>query len=259
MDARPTERFTSRVDNYVRYRPDYPAGIIALLSEEIGLEPGWSLADIGSGPGNLTRLFLNAGFDVTGVEPNDAMRESGEILMAEYSHFTSVDGSAESTGLPEASFDLITAGQAFHWFDPEAARVEFQRILKSPGSVALIWNKRPDGSSQMLDEYSEMLMRHSTEYDVVRRRDDRAEAGMDVLFGPAGYRAFSLPHEQLLDFDAFWGRLLSSSYTPLPGEPGHDEIHQGTQEIFAAHAVDGVLRFPYETQIFIGQVSPAGK
>lgn len=254
IDKRPTERFTSRVENYVRYRPSYPAALLALLRAQIGLTEDWEIADIGSGPGNLTRLLLDNGNTVFGVEPNDAMREAGEILMADYPKFTSVNGTAESTNLPSRSIDMITAGQAFHWFDPPAARTEFQRILRRPGWVALIWNRRPEGSAPILDAWSSMLREHSPEYDAVSVRDEAAEAGMAALFGEAGYRTFALPHEQVLDAEAFWGRLISSSYTPLPGEPGHEEIRTRSQEIFDEHAVEGVVRFPYETQVFIGKL-----
>ncbi len=249
----PTERFTSRVENYVRYRPGYPASIIPLLQERTGLERDWTLADVGSGPGNLTRLFLDNDYSVVGVEPNDAMREAGDVFMKGYPRFSSVKGTAESTKLPTCSIDLITAGQAFHWFDPTATRAEFLRILKPRGWVVLIWNKRPEGDFDVLDAYSDMLQRYSPEYDLVRHRDDSSEAGMSILYGEKGYQAFSLPNTQTMTYDAFWGRLLSSSYTPLPGQPGHDEIRVRSTEIFDAYAVDGVLEFPYETQIFLGR------
>ncbi len=252
-EQQPTKRFSSRVENYVRYRPDYPSAIIPLLQEQTGLTLNWSLADIGSGPGNLTRLLLDSGYSVIGIEPNDAMREAGDVLLDGYPRFSSLNGRAEATTLPDNSIDLITAGQAFHWFDPPATRVEFKRILKAGGWVALIWNKRPEGEFHVLDAYSDMLQRYSPEYDLVRRRDDSAAAGMSVLYGDNGYREFSLPHLQALSYDAFWGRLMSSSYTPLLGQPGHDEIRIRSREIFDEYAVDGILEFPYETQLFLGQ------
>jgi SAM-dependent methyltransferase len=254
VDPRPTERFTSRVDDYIRYRPDYPAALIPLLQREIALAPEWIVADIGSGPGNLTRRFLDFGCTVFGVEPNAAMREAGERQLAGDASFTSVAGSAEATTLASQSVDLVTAGQAFHWFDPIPTRTEFQRILKDPGWVALIWNRRPEGTAHILDEYSAMLRRHSPEYDRVSVQDDRSADGMRLLFGKDGYQTFTLPHEQKLDAAGFWGRLRSASYTPLPGEPGHDEIREESQAIFDRNARDGALRFPYETQIYIGRL-----
>jgi SAM-dependent methyltransferase len=254
MEKQSTERFTSRVENYVRYRPNYPDALIPLLQRETGLTRDWTIADVGSGPGNLTRQLLAFGATVFAIEPNQAMREAGEALMSNDDRFTSVAGTAEHTTLPDESVDLVTAGQAFHWFEPASARVEFQRILRAPGWVALIWNRRMEGSSHVLDEHDEMLRRYSRDYDRVRVKDGGTQDGMDILFGEAGYHKFTLANEQRLDSEAYWGRLLSSSYTPLPGEPGHDEIRKRSQEIFDAHAEDGILRFPYETQIFLGKV-----
>lgn len=253
-DRQPTERFTVRVENYVRFRPGYPSGIIPLLRQESGLSGDWVIADIGSGPGNLTRLFLDAGFEVIGVEPNDAMREAGEVLLGEYPRFESVKGQAEATTLPDGSVDLITAGQAFHWFDPVPTRNEFQRILRDAGWVALIWNKRPEGRSAFLDAWSAMLQAYSRDYDEVRVRDDSAEAGMGILFGHSDFKRFAIQNDQELDAETLWGRLSSSSYTPLPGEAGYDEIKLRCQELFEEFAVDGTVTFPYETQIYLGQL-----
>jgi SAM-dependent methyltransferase len=255
-DQRSTERFTSRVENYVRYRPGYPPGIIPLLQEHTGLTTDWSIADVGAGPGNLARLFLDKGYAVVGVEPNDAMREAGEALLAGYARFSSVNGTAESTTLPGSSIDLITAGQAFHWFDPQRTRIEFERILRAPGWVALIWNKRPEGAAPILDAWSVMLLQLSPDYERVRHRDDKADEGMSMLFGENGVGKFTLQHHQELDAEAFWGRLISSSYTPLPGQPGHEEVKTRSQQIFDEHAIGGRVQFPYETQVYIGQLQP---
>lgn len=253
-DMKPTERFTSRVENYVRYRPNYPSALLPLVIEQTGLGTDWEIADVGSGPGNLTRLFLENGYSVTGIEPNDAMREAGEELLAKYPRFRSMNGTAEATTLPSRSIDLVTAGQAFHWFEPAATRAEFSRILRGGGWVALIWNKRPEGSAPILDAWGDLLREHSPEYSRVAVRDDAAEAGMAVLFGGNRYQKFVLPHAQELDAEAFWGRMISSSYTPLPGEPGHDELKERSQALFDEYATGGIVRFPYETQVFIGTI-----
>lgn len=254
FDKRPTERFTSRVENYVRYRPDYPAGVMTVLRQETGLDPSWTIADIGSGPGNFTRLLLDGGHTVVGVEPNDAMREAGNLLLGEFPGFSSVNGTAEATTLPTGSIDLVTAGQAFHWFDPAPTRTEFQRILKAPGWVALVWNRREEENSPFLDDHHAMLRQHAKEFDQVSVRDESAEDGMSTLFGQCGFRKFTLPHAQRLTAESYWGRLLSSSYTPLRGEPGHEEIKALSSEIFRKYATDGAIEFPYETQIFLGTV-----
>ncbi len=135
-------RFSSRVADYLRYRPHYPVGVLELLREHSGLSPAHAIADIGSGTGFLAELFLKNGNVVFGVEPNKEMREAGEEYLAAYPRFTSINASAEATTLSAASIDFVAAGQAFHWFAPEATRREFVRILRPDGWVAIVWNDR---------------------------------------------------------------------------------------------------------------------
>src|SRR4030095_11536525 len=113
----PTRRFSTRVADYVLYRPRYPAGLIGLLEREIGLTPSWSIADVGSGTGISSEPFLKLGNLVFGVEPNDEMRQAAESLLKGFPNFRSVKGTAEATRLPGNSIDAVVAGQAFHWFD----------------------------------------------------------------------------------------------------------------------------------------------
>ncbi len=123
-------RFSSRVENYVRYRPAYPGGVLQCLERECGLTPAWRVADIGSGTGISSKLFLDYGCTVFAVEPNPDMRRAAERLLGSVPGFHSEDGSAEATGIPAGSVDLAIAAQAFHWFDPAGAREEFQRIVR---------------------------------------------------------------------------------------------------------------------------------
>src|SRR5580692_5497799 len=132
-----TERFSSRVGNYVKYGPGYPTEILRYLEEETGFGPDWVVADIGSGTGISTALFLDNGNTVYGIEPNQSMRESAEELLGSQERFTSVNGTAENTGLKTASIDLVVASQAFHWFEPIATRKEFSRILRDRATSAL--------------------------------------------------------------------------------------------------------------------------
>src|SRR6184192_3848291 len=134
----PTQRFSSRVENYVRYRPGYPPAVIDLLKNECALTPSAVIADVASGTGIFTRLLLENGNRVYGVEPNQAMRESGEASLASYRNFTSVHGTAEDTTLSDTSVDLVTAAQAAHWFDRDRALEEFRRVLKPAGYLVLI-------------------------------------------------------------------------------------------------------------------------
>src|ERR1035438_3538154 len=137
MSSDPTQRFSSRVEDYICYRPSYPADAIAFLERECGLTSQSRVADIGSGTGLLSEPFLRFGCEVDGVEPNAEMRAAGQRLLAGWPRFHSIAGRAEATTLPNGSADLVSAGQAFHWFDSDAARTEFRRILKPGGGGAL--------------------------------------------------------------------------------------------------------------------------
>src|SRR5882672_3406944 len=119
-----TSRFSDRVENYIRYRPGYPPGVLQALKAECGLTPGHVLADIASGTGIWTRTLLENGNPVFGVEPNAEMREASERLLAEFPKFTSVAGAAEATTLADHSADFVSAAQAAHWFDRGRARHE---------------------------------------------------------------------------------------------------------------------------------------
>ncbi len=138
MSFNSTTRFSNRVDNYVKYRPHYPAAVIDYLKKEKVLKDNYVIADIGSGTGISSELFLKNGNTVYGIEPNKEMREGGEKYLSGFKNFISINGTAEDTTLKENSIDVITAGQAFHWFDMVKAKKEFKRILKTNGYVVLI-------------------------------------------------------------------------------------------------------------------------
>jgi len=151
-----TSRFSDRVENYVRYRPGYPPEMIETLKSECGLTPTRVVADIASGTGIWTRMLLEHGNGVFGVEPNAEMREAGEHLLAGFPNFTSVGGSAEATTLPDHSVDFVTAAQAAHWFKRDLARREFARILKQGGWLVLLWNERRTESTPFLRAYEQL-------------------------------------------------------------------------------------------------------
>ncbi|MFA6058189.1 MAG: class I SAM-dependent methyltransferase, partial [Taibaiella sp.] len=134
-----TKRFSNRVEDYVKYRPHYPKDILQYLSADFELSPKKIIADIGSGTGISTEMFLAEGYTVFAVEPNKAMRDKATELLGHYALYHEVNGTAEATTLKDNSIDAIVAGQAFHWFQPEQTRNEFSRISKKNGIVVLIW------------------------------------------------------------------------------------------------------------------------
>jgi SAM-dependent methyltransferase len=247
------ERFSSRVDNYVKYRPGYPAEIVTLFETECGLTRFSTVADIGSGTGKLAEIFLATGHTVIGVEPNPGMRAAAEKSLASYPNFKNVDGTAEETSLADSSVDLITAGQAFHWFNPERFKVEALRILKPGGWTSLIWNARKLTTTPFLEDYEALLLKYNTDYTEVRH--EKAEELVIEFFAPAEVSLKIFPNQQVFEFEGLKGRVCSSSYTPEPGNPKFGPMMDELQQIFDRHQTDGHISFEYDTKVFYGQLS----
>jgi len=251
---RPSERFSSRVENYSRYRPDYPQAAIELLAARCGLSTAALVADIGSGTGILTRELLATGARVIGVEPNDGMRAAAEAQLGAEARFVSVAATAEATTLAPDSVDLWVAGQAFHWFDVPKTRLEALRVLRHGGFGALLWNERPHEAGAFLADYEALLERYAPEYaTITASRAD--EASMRQFFGGAMELA-TFPNQQLFDFEGLKGRLMSSSYAPEPADPGHDPLMAGLEAVFHRHQRDGRIVFPYRTLVYFAQMKP---
>jgi len=253
-DLHSTARFSDRVDDYVHYRPDYPVALLEWLQRELGVDRSWLLADIGAGTGISSKMFLDAGYRVAAVEPNAPMRAAAEQWLHTYDGFHAVDGTANATGLADASVDLVTVAQAFHWFDEEATRREFARILRPRGLAAIWWNSRRLTGTRFLEGYEALLKTYGTDYTCVAERyaDD---VRMRAWFGD-GYRgSASFEHGQRLDFEALWGRLMSSSYAPQAGHPKHEPMLHALRELFDACAEHGTVSFDYDTRIFAGHMA----
>ncbi|MEK7950329.1 class I SAM-dependent methyltransferase [Luteolibacter soli] len=246
----PEQRFSNRVENYIRYRPSYPQELIALLEREAKLTPESVIADIGSGTGIFSELLLKAGYAVNGVEPNPPMREAAERLLAGYPRFHSVDGSAQATTLADHGADLIVSAQAYHWFDTPEARAEFRRILKSGGKIALIWNERHLDSTPFLRDYEAMLRKFGTDYAEIRHENIGPES-LKLVF-PGGYEVHTFPNSQRFDYEGLEGRLLSSSYTPAPGRPGHESMLAELRRLFNEHQQDGQVSIDYDSRVYLG-------
>lgn len=243
METDPTRRFAYRAGAYARHRPTYPQEVVGLLRKECGLTAESRIADIGCGTGLLAELFLALGCEVFGVEPNAEMRQTGARLLARYPRFHSVEGRAETTTLPDASVEFVTAGQAFHWFDPVAARVEFARILRPGGHVALVWNERAEGGGFQA-AYDGLVRRYAPELNRIRHED------IDCVFGGPAWRLAEFENRQVLDLEGLQGRLASSSYAPLPDSPGHREMLDALAELFAAFQAGGRVTLLYDTKIY---------
>src|ERR1700756_799309 len=248
-----TSRFSDRVENYVRYRPGYPPQVIETLKKECGLTSAYPIADIASGTGIWTKMLLENDLPVYGVEPNSDMRLAGERLLAGFPKFTSIDGKAEATTLPDATVDFVTAAQAAHWFDRERARHEFSRILKPGGWLVLLWNEREVDNTPFLRDYEHLLLAYGTDYEEVRH--ERTTDSVNEFFDPSPYVERVYPMRQEFDYAGLEGRLLSSSYAPGPGHPKHEPMLRELRRIFDEHADEGRVAFDYKTRVYFGQMT----
>jgi len=250
--TKPQDRFSNRVEAYVKYRPGYPAEILGPLREECGLTPDSVIADIGSGTGKLAEVFLANGNLVFAVEPNSPMRLAAEQLLGGRPGFKSIDGSAEATTLPAASVDIVSAGQSFHWFDQQKARSEFQRILKPGGCVAIIWNERRLDTTPFLRDYEKFLLQFGTDYKEVRHENTARQ--LTSFFAPGDLSVKSFDNFQEFDFDGVKGRVESSSYTPAPGTSASLLMLQALRELFLKYAVNDRVVVEYDTRVYFGRL-----
>jgi len=248
----PTARFSDRFENYVRYRPGYPPEILDRLRQECRLTPEHAIADIGFGTGLFTRLLLENGNPVTGVEPNEAMRLEGERILSAHPRFRSVAGTAEATTLPDHGVDFVTAAQAAHWFKREEARREFVRILKPGGWVVLLWNERVTDSTPFLIAYEKLLMEFGTDYNEVRH--ERTTDTIQEFFTPSPFSAHVFPMKQIFDYAGLEGRLLSSSYVPAPAHPNHQPMLAALRRLYDEHSVSGKVTVDYNTRVYCSQL-----
>jgi SAM-dependent methyltransferase len=248
-----TSRFSDRVENYVRYRPGYPSEVLGLLEKDCGLTPAHLIADVASGTGIWTRMLLENGNRVFGVEPNAEMRQAGERLLASFPNFTSVAGTAEATTLGDDSLDFVTAAQAAHWFDREKTRREFVRILKPGGWLVLLWNERVTDSTAFLREYEELLLTYGTDYADVRH--ERTTDEVNEFFDPAPFQERTFAMRQEFDYAGLEGRLLSSSYAPGPDHPKYEPMLRDLRGLFDKYAAAGRVNVDYKTRVYFGEIT----
>jgi len=249
-----TERFSDRVDDYVRARPGYPDEMLPFLHDVCGWAPDTVVADLGSGTGISAEWFLRRGNTVYAVEPNEPMRRAAEARLGQDERFHSVAATAEATGLEAGSIQLVVAAQAFHWFDRAKVRQEVLRILVPGGHAAIIWNARRRDSTPFLRGYEQLLRTFGTDYQEVRY-ENVSEADLRAFFG-GDFRRGSFPNVQVFDFEGLEGRLLSSSFVPKAGDSRYAPMLDELRRLFDAHQEDGRVRMEYDTLVYGGPVRP---
>lgn len=242
----PIARFSDRAADYVKYRPTYPDVAVEAILRGLGEPDTLVAADIGAGTGISARLLAGRGFRVLAVEPNAAMRAAADpnplIVWRE--------GTAEATGLPESSMDLVLCAQAFHWFRQPEAIAEFHRILRPNGRLALMWNSR-DRRDPVTREFIESIHAVNGEHPAERRELDPDVIHRDGHFMPARLETFD--HGQKLDRAGLIGRAASASYVPKEGE-AFDELRRLLNELFDRHrGSDERVALRYVTKVYLAE------
>ncbi len=250
--ANTIERFSDRVENYVKYRPGYPPEVLQLFRDEMNLRPRSVVTDIGAGTGISAKIFAANGNQVFAVEPNELMRTAAKEFLRDFPNVTAVNGTAENTTLPDNSVGFVVAAQAFHWFDERNTRREFKRILKDAGFVVLIWNERQLDSTAFLRGYENLLIRFGTDYECIRHDNITKETLRN--FFQTDFRQAVFRNAQTVDFDGLRGRMLSSSYIPSAENPHFAEMLKNLESLFAEHAENGKIDILYTTNVFYGQI-----
>ena len=250
-EMKPLTRFTNRVADYIRFRPDYPETAIEQMLSGLGFPELLSVADIGAGTGILSMQIAARGALVVAVEPNEHMRGAIE----KHERILTQDGTAEACGLKDESINLIVCGQAFHWFDPTFALPEFRRVLKNGGRLALIWNMR-DQEDPVSCGYAAALLKACENHPAARRGVPIETLAECELFGDL--RESSYPHHQLLSIEGLIGRARSASYCPADG-PAFDRLTQDLTDLHGKHADEhGLVTLRYKTQLFLCESSLRG-
>ncbi len=246
--------FKGRSSDYSQYRPSYPPDIIPLLEKEIGFSPASVVADVGAGTGILSRLFIENGNTVFGVEPNDEMRGVAKTGLRAFPNFHALKGTGEETNLQQDSIDLVVCGQSFHWLDPVRAKVEFRRILKEPGNVALFWNDRVDVQGGFNPEYEKIIMEYSPKYH--SSGSTVLDDGLFEDFFSGTCRVFTLDNFQELNLEGIMGRYQSASYSISQDDKNYQKLVNSFEEAFKEHQENGFVKLLYKTKAFIGTLPP---
>lgn len=246
------QRFSSRVEDYEKYRPSYPTALVEKIFDYVGVPSQSIVADIGSGTGIFTQLILAEGAKVVAIEPNESMRQAAEIKLSHNPSFTSQNGSAENTDLENHSVDLITAAQAFHWFNNAETKAEFARILNQNGWLALIWNDRKYGQGCQA-AYEDILKKYATDYSHVNHQN-LSEQQIASFFQDNQMETYSFTNIQEFDFDGVIGRLRSCSYCPDESSQDYQAAIYELRQAFDTHAVNGLVQFEYDSRLYIGKI-----
>jgi SAM-dependent methyltransferase len=243
--------FDSGAAAYEAARPSYPADAVACVVGRAGIAPGRTVLDLAAGTGKLTRLLTATGADVIAVEPVEGMRAQ---LKAACPEVEDLDGTAEAIPVGDASVDVVTVAQGFHWFDPEPALAEIARVLRPGGAFVLVWNIA-QREVPWLHEWFEIITGLGGELPY---EQFLGEVHQPTLVAEAGHGAFTPLEEwsthwvHLLDGDQLVARAASISIVASLPEDRRAEVLRRVRELVDTDpdlAGQPVIAFPYLTRV----------
>ncbi len=244
-------KFNGMANDYSKYRPNYAKESVNYLIDRVQLTKNSNIADIGSGTGKFSRLLLDEGFKVFGVEPNDDMRQKAEYELQDRKKFISIAGTSENTTLSDHSIDLITVAQAFHWFDTEKFLIECNRILKGTGYVAILYNNG-DYSAKVINAISELSKRYCPRYVGSSGGIEKNSTVFDNFFDEYTIKVFENSYQ--LNMEQFIGLNFSASYAPKINEPNHEVYLNSLVDLFEKYSEQNTLNMPNNTICRLGKV-----
>jgi ubiquinone/menaquinone biosynthesis C-methylase UbiE len=242
----PTTLFSGRAKDYANSRPSYPdEAITAILAGIKGRSP--LVVDIGAGTGIASRLLANKGVNVIAIEPNADMRQAAEPHpFVEYREAT-----AEATHLPNNSVDLITCFQSFHWFNPSPTLLEFYRILKPSGRLALVWGIW-DESDAFTKEFDRLVFQASNNHSGLPSREAQiAPLKESSLF--QNFRHACFFYQQLLDLSGLIGLAQSQGFVSN-STLQQQQLVREIQELYKQNIdSNGKVCLVYNTDVYLAE------
>jgi ubiquinone/menaquinone biosynthesis C-methylase UbiE len=240
-----TSLFHGKAVEYARYRVDYPGTVISAALKSVGVVPEDVIADLGSGTGMLSRWFLERGNRVFGVEPDDGMRQVAENSLRRFgAGFTSIDGTAERTSLGDSSVTVVAAGNAFHYFDPHAARTETERILQRGGRVLIVGHDSASKPNDFMQAYLDFIAGIAVPEIWAFHERDRSSRAMEAFVAGSHFHEEDMgDHTFHLTWDGLHGRFLSTSVAPAEGDPRRAAAITQLSDVFRRFEKDGTVPF----------------
>ena len=244
--------YSRKAEQYARYRWDYAPAAIQTIYDLAQIDEHSRIADIGSGTGILTKHFVTRAGFVAAIEPDAMMRAWAELTLAGNASFHSIHANAEHIPLAQSSINVIIVGQAIHWFNPNLARAEFQRILKPSGWLAMLWNQPAD--QQHSHALAEICIAENG-WSAPDADNRPAPVEHSVYYGHEDYQHLVLKVRQEQNWVQFFGALCSDSHAPDNDHLAFIRFKTAAQRVFEEYSTAGQLVSTYTTTLNIGQIS----